>query len=213
MSTLTPSSSSLPPPLSFSDRAGTDLASRIEKAREYQATNANAFVIFSARQHLEDKTPESFAQRVATRFGGNTAKVTDIAWLGADKSHLRVSLSLPLAEQIGAAFYRDNQTLRTPYSLAPCRTKLLREAIARMTKTLKTLRHLLPEIVAERVSATTASFLGRDHFAATDFLFPAIRLSTDQIIPVSHIVNNPFLDALTLPVDTTLAIPGPHVIE
>ncbi len=208
-STPTPSSS-LPPHLSFSDRVDSDLSARISKARDFQAQNTSSFVIFSARQHLDNMSPETFAQRVAERFGGKTAVVKEIAWLGFEKTHLKVTLTLPLAEAIGEAFFRDRQTLRVPYGLAPCRTKLLREAISRMTKTLKPLRHLLPEILAERVSALQASFLGQDYFDAMDFLYPAIRLSTGQIIPVSYLVNNPDLAALTLPVDPTLVIPGPQ---
>jgi hypothetical protein len=188
-----------------------DLSARIAKAREYQAQNTHSFVIFSAKEHLDGHTPEVFAQRVATRFGGRQAKVETISWLGIDKSHLKVTLDSPLAEEIGAAYYRDRQTLRVSYGLAPCRTKLLREAISRLTKTLKPLRHLLLEILAERVSATSASFLGTDHFDAMDFLYPAIRLSTGQIIPVSHLVNTPDISSITLPVDPTLVIPGPNV--
>jgi hypothetical protein len=197
------------PNLSFPARVDTELAARITKAREFQAQNVNSFVIFFAKDHLDGKSPEVFAQRVANRFGGKQAVVDKITWLGVEKLHLKVTLTLPMAEEIGAAYYRDRQSLQVAYGLAPCRTRLLREGIARMTKALRTLRHLLPEILAERVSATEASFLGKDHFEATDFLYPAIRLSTGQVIPVSYLVNNPNLPALTLTTDPTLPIPEP----
>jgi hypothetical protein len=209
---LSPSLSSQPN-LSFSSRVDEELSARIAKAREFQAQNTHSFVVFSAKEHLDGKSPEVFAQRVATCFGGAQALVDKIAWLGIDKAHLKITVTLPLAEEIGAAYFRDRQTLRVAYGLAPCRTKLLREGIARLTKTLRPLRHLLPEILAERVSATSASFLGKDHFDAMDFLYPAIRLSTGQIIPVSHLVNNPDLPSLTLPVDPNLVIPGPTVAK
>jgi hypothetical protein len=189
---------------------GTDLAARIASAKEFQDSNANCFVIFNARDFLLDRTPDRFAQIVANLFGGATAKVEKTAWIGVNQLHLKITLTLPLAEEIGASFYRNRQTYGASYSLAPCRSKLLRDGMSRMRSTLLTLRNRMPELLPTRVTATSMSFLGKDHFDAYDFLYPAIRLSDDRIIPVSLIVNSPYAPTLDLPIDPSLSIPGPH---
>jgi hypothetical protein len=207
-----PQDSSPPPtpPLSFPDQVSSDLATRIAKAREYQTQNLNSFVVFKAKEHLSPgQTPEVFAQLVANLFGGDAASVESVSWLGQDKSHLKITLTLPLAEEIGSKFWQDRQSLRVKYLLAPSRTRMLRDAMSCMRTTFLTTRNLRPELLPERITATSVSFLGKDMFDAMDFLYPAIRLSDGRIIRVSHIVNTPNLTGFSLTVNPRLPLPGP----
>jgi hypothetical protein len=195
--------------LAFPDKVGVDLAARIASAKEYHESCANSFVIFDAQEYLLDRTPEIFAQIVANLFGGGEAKVDKVTWIGVGKTHLKVTLVLPLAEAIGASFYRNRQTYGVSYSLAPCRSKLLRDGMSRMRQVFLAIRNRMPELLPARMSATSISFLDRDVFDAFDFLYPAVRLSDNRIIPTSIIVNSPLAPTLELPIDPTLNIPAP----
>jgi hypothetical protein len=194
----------------FPENVSVELANRIAKARKYQETNANSFVIFQARTYLNNSTPETFAQGVATLFGGREAVVDKVTWLGAEQVHLKVTLSTPIAEHLGSEFFRLRYSMDVPYSLAPCRSKLMRDGLSRMRLSLTTLRSLRPEILPTRVTPTSVSFLARDYFDAFDFLYPAIRLGDGRIIPVSYIVNTPHIASIDLPVDPSPLLPGPH---
>ncbi len=206
----TPSSQPPSTPLSFPVSVSDELAERIAKSEPFQLKNANSFVIFSARDHLKNLEPTVFAQQVANLFGGSTAAVESTSWLGVDKSHLRVTLTLPLAEDVGSSFWKNKQTYGVEYYLAPCRTRLLRDGMSRMITATRTLRNKLPELHIQRTSATTVSFLGKFHFNAVDFLYPAIRLGDDRIIPISQIVNAPSAPVTLYPPDPSLSIPGPR---
>jgi hypothetical protein len=166
-------------------------------------------VVFSARNLLGEGSPEVFAQRVASLFGGTSAVVERTSWLGRDKEHLKVTLTLPLAEDIGSNFWKGRQSLRVEYFLAPCRTRLLRDAMSRMITTIRALKKL-PELLVERTSATSVSFLGMDSFDAMDFLYPAVRLGDGRILQVSNIVNDPHAPIFLLPPNPALHIPGPQ---
>jgi hypothetical protein len=212
-SSATPASQPAPPPptLSFPSQVSTDLAARIEKAREFQAANLNSFVIFKAKDHIApDQEPEVFAQLVANLFGGPTASVDSVSWIGIERNHLKINLTLPLAEDIGSKFWQDRQALHAKYFLAPCRSKLLRDAMHRMRVTINATRNLRPELHVQRVSATSVRFLGSDKFDAMDFLYPAIRLHDGRVIPVSHIVNTPNIASIPLNTDPSLPIPDPQ---
>jgi hypothetical protein len=199
-----------PSSLSFPDKVSQDLAARIEKDRVFQAANVNSFVVFKANEHIPpEQKPETFAQLVANTFGGPTASVESVTWIGADRNHLKINLSLPLAEAIGNKFWADRQALRVKYFLAPCRSKLLRDAMYRMRVTASATRNLRPELLVEKISATSIRFMGTDLFDATDFLYPAIRLRDGRIIPVSHIVNTPHISSIPLVHDATLSVPEP----
>jgi hypothetical protein len=78
-----------------------------------------------------------------------------------------------------------------------------------MITATRALKSKLPELLVERTSATSVSFLGKDNFEATAFLYPAIRLSDGRILPISHIVNSPTAPIIPLPANPNLSIPDP----
>jgi hypothetical protein len=78
-----------------------------------------------------------------------------------------------------------------------------------MRQTFLAIRSRMPELLPARVSATSISFLDRDVFDAFDFLYPAVRLSDNRLIPVSFIVNTPYTPTLDLPIDPSLHLPSP----
>jgi hypothetical protein len=199
--------SSPAPPLSFSTAARSDVDQRIQMSREAEAQNAKSLVIFHARPHIGDLTEQEFAERVVGLFDGKHAKVVAVEWIGQGLIHLRVTLDQPKAEEIGRSFWQNARTYQVRYSLAPCRGVVLREAINRMRAVLEALRRY-SELAGRRVHATSARFIGTDSFDAHKFLYPAIRLSDDRIIPISQILNNP-MAPLSFTPNPDLDIPGP----
>ncbi len=83
--------------------------------------------------------------------------------------------------------------------------------MSRMISTIRSLKKL-PELLVERTSATTVSFLGMDAYDAMDFLYPAIRLGDGRILPISNIVNDPHAPIYLLPPNPALHIPGPQTL-
>jgi hypothetical protein len=76
-----------------------------------------------------------------------------------------------------------------------------------MRAVLDTLRRH-SELAGRRIHAKGARFIGTDNFDAHKFLYPAIRLSDDRVIPISQILNNPHAQLSFTP-DPALDIPGP----
>ncbi len=195
------------PPLSFSAAARSDVDQRVQLSREAEAQNAKTLVIFHARAHLGDLTDQEFAERAVGLFDGKHAKVVGTEWIGQGQIHLRVTLDQPVAEEVGRSFWKNARTYQVRYSLAPCHGVVYRKAINRMRAVLDTLRRYL-ELAGRRIDATSARFIGTDNFDAHKFLYPAIRLSDDRVIPISQILNNPHAPISFAP-DPALDIPGP----
>jgi hypothetical protein len=85
---------------------------------------------------------------------------------------------------------------------------VLREAINRMRAVIRAVRDHMTELGATRAHATCASFMGKDHYDAWKFLYPALRFSDSRILPVSQILNSPN-SPIILEEDPSLTLPGP----
>jgi hypothetical protein len=199
--------SSTPAPLSFPKAARTDVDERIKQSRAAEALNAKSLVVFHARPHIGELSDREFAERVVGLFDGKYAKVVDVTWIGQGLVHLRITLDQPVAEEIGRSFWSNARTYQVKYSLAPCRGPILRDAISRMRAVLEALRRH-SELAGRRLTSTSARFIGTDSFDAHKFLYPAIRLSDDRVIPISQILNNPSAPISFTP-NPALDIPGP----
>jgi hypothetical protein len=150
----------------------------------------SSFVVFEARAHLNDLTPQAFAEKVVSLFGGKDVMVVETKWIGQAQNHLRVCLDKPQAEEIGISFWHTSRSKKVKFSLAPCRVPLLREAITRMRRVVQILRDEKPELRCRRVSATCSSFLGSDLFCAYDFLYSSLTLSDGSSVPISQLISS-----------------------